>query len=204
MKVIYTAKRGVLNVVNGVDNTPVKGMINDFYANKINVNPITTKENGNKFNTVIHNGFEYSEEMLHEYCRMKTENGESMSYWGNLLSMIDLALYTNDGVCNIWDVNLILKSDVSILNEETPSFLPNSKIIDEDGVFVSQKLWKNWRGENNFFQNGNDIYFLTFSNGIRLNMAEIKQLKQYANSNQSFNMLFLSNTEFLAERNTWQ
>ncbi len=202
MKVIYTAKRGILETINGEDNSATKKIISDFYKNKINVNPITTMENRSKFNTVTHNGFEYTESMLHEYCRMNTEEGGiPMSYWGNLLQMIDFALETNDGICNIWEINLIAKCDVSILDELTPLWLPNSSELIEE--VPTQKKWRNWRGKDEFFQNGSDVYFLTFTDS-RLDMSQIKKLKEYSNENPSFNMLFLSNTEFRQERETWQ
>lgn len=185
-----------------VDNSFVKTMITDFYSNKINVVPIKELENGKKFNTNIHSGFEFSEEMLHEYCRAKTQEGNTpMNFWGNLLKMIDMALDTNDGVSAIWDINLIMKCDVSILDESVPNFLPNSfEMVDEIPTF---KTWRNWRGQNEFFQNGDDVYFLTITSR-RLGMAEIKALKTYSTNNPSFNIIFLSKKEFIQERESWQ
>ena len=181
--VIHTAKKARRLIVDGKDNSMVKAMIEEFHTDKTNVKVITEDQDKVKFNTIKYNGFSFPEELLHEYCKENMEEGVPMSFWDNILFMIELAITAPGNTCRIWNINLALEANPSLLEATTPAFLPNSKTEEGD-----QMLWKDWSSNTEL---DDKVYLLT-NKYSKLSMESIMALKEYGEDNSSYGIVFKS------------
>lgn len=206
-QVAYSLIYGQESIVNGADNTPVRHMIDTFFSRNQNTHGITDK-NGVPFDTTKYNGFKFSEEMLYAYCENRNattayQNSllpvdsedlvSPMSYWGNMLAMIYLAINSNNGVSEIWDINLTIKANESILEEYVPDFLPQCTITIDD--VETQVKWKDW-GDIDNKKVGAEVAIPTIIGDRKLNMWEVYALYVYMKNNPVLEIQFMSNVEY--------